>query len=109
MLMRSEKNVERQQNMILETVGNHNDSRDIRADTAQVLEREDKIKAATLRVIIDTKVSISVRNNYSEVTLQMSKLTKKVMKLEKQPVEKDNVITINKEKISTSKVASDVK
>ena len=95
--------------MILETVGNHNDSRDIRADTAQVLEREDKIKAATLRVIIDTKVSISVRNNYSEVTLQMSKLTKKVMKLEKQPVEKDNVITINKEKISTSKVASDVK
>ena len=73
------ENVERQQNMILETVGNHNDSRNIGEATVQALEREEKIKAATLGVTIDVKVSSSLRKFHSEATLQMSKLAKKLM------------------------------
>ena len=34
------ENVERQQNIVLETVGNHNDSREIGDVTVQALERE---------------------------------------------------------------------
>ena len=109
MLMRSEKNVERQQNMILETVGNHNDSRNIGEATCQALEREDKIKAATLGNVIDTKASSSAGKFYSKATLQMNKLAKKFIELEKQPVEKDNAFTSNKEKRSAKKVVRDVK
>ena len=63
------ENVVRQQNMILETVDNHNDSREIGDVTVQALEREEKIKAATIGGIIDIKVSGSVRKFYSEATL----------------------------------------
>ena len=75
------ENVERQHNMILETVGNHNDSRNIGEATVQALEWEDKIKEATLGVIIDTKISSSVSKFYSQATLQMSNLAKKVIEL----------------------------
>ena len=82
------ENAERQQNMILETMGNHSRSREIGEATYQALEREDKVKAATLDDIIDTKVYGSVRKFYSEATLQMSKLAKKVIDLEKSPKER---------------------
>ena len=100
------ENVEQQQNMILETVGNHNDSRNIREATVQTLEQEDKIKASTLEVITCTKVSSSARKFYSEVTLQMIKLAKKVIELEKQPIEKYNVITSKKDKTESAKKVS---
>ena len=47
--------------MILEIVENHNSSRDIEEATVQALEREEKIKACKLGVMIDTKVSSSVK------------------------------------------------
>ena len=46
---------------------------------------------------------------YSEATLEMSKLAKNVIELEKQPVEKDNIITSNKENRAAKKVAPYVK
>ena len=52
---------ERQKNMILEIVGNHDSSRDTWKATFQTLEGEEKTKPATLGVTIDTKVSSSVR------------------------------------------------
>ena len=83
------ENVERQQNMIVETMENHSRSRKIWEATYQALEKEDKIKAATLEDIIDAKASGSFSKFYSEATLQMSKLAKKVINLEKRP--KDGV------------------
>lgn len=77
------ENVERQQNVILETMGNHNDSRNIGEAILQALEWEEKIKAATSGIVIDAKVSSSVRKFYCEETLQMIKLVKKVVELEK--------------------------
>ena len=91
--------------MILEAVENHNSSIEIGEATVQVLELEDKIKAATLWFIIDNKVSSSVRNLYSEDMLHVSKLAKKVIELKKRPVDKDNLIDRNKEKISAKKAA----
>ena len=75
------ENVERQQNVILETVRNHNSSRDIREATVQALEWEEKIKTATLGVTTYAKVSSSVRKFCSEATHQMRKLAKKVIEL----------------------------
>ena len=79
------ENMERQQNVILESIGNHNRERQIGEATFQALESENKIKADTLENIIDTKVSGSVRKYYSEAPLQMIKLAKKVIDLEKLP------------------------
>ena len=79
------ENVGRQQNAILETMGNHSSSRKIGEDAHQALENEDKIKEATLVDVVSTKVSGSVRKFYSEATLQMSKLSKKAIDLEKRP------------------------
>ena len=78
--------------MILEMMGNHSRSRQIGEATYQALEKEDKIKAATLEDVIDAKVSGSVRKFYSEDTLQMSKLAKKVIDLEKRPKDKAHVM-----------------
>ena len=62
-------------------MGNHNDSRNIGEATVQVLEQEEKTKAATLGNIIDARASSSVRKFYSEAMLQMRKLAKKVIEL----------------------------
>ena len=59
------ENVERQHNVILKTVGNHDDSRKIGDVKVQALEREDKINAVTQGDIVDTKVSSSLRKFYS--------------------------------------------
>ena len=67
--------------MILETVGNYNRSRLVGEATVQSLQREEKIKSATLEVTIDTKASSSVRKFHSQATLQMSKLAKNVADL----------------------------
>ena len=77
--------MELQQNMILESIGNHNRARQIGEATFQALEKENKVKGATLGNIIDWKVSGSVRKFYSKATLQRSKLAKKVIDLEKLP------------------------
>ena len=84
--------------MILEPMVNHNRVRQIGEATFQALQREDKIKAVTLENIIDSKVSGSVRKFYSEATLQMSKLAKKVIDLEKLPNKGTRVMEVTHEK-----------
>ena len=86
------ENVERQKNITLETMGNHSRSGQVGEATHQSLEREDKIKTSTLEDIIDSKAYGSVRKFYSEATLQMSKLAKKVIDLEKLPKERVHVM-----------------
>ena len=49
----------------------------------QALEKEDKVKVATLGNIVDSKLSGLVRKLYNKANLQMSKLAKKVIDLEK--------------------------
>ena len=63
--------------MILEIVGKQNSSRRAGEDVAQALQREEKIKSATLGVVMHAKASSSVRKCYSQATLQMSNLSKK--------------------------------
>ena len=67
------------------------------------IKREEKVKAATLGATIDTKVSSSVRNFYRQATLQMSKLAKKVIDIEKYPADKSHMIEKSKESSSEKK------
>ena len=79
---------ERQHNAILEAMSNHETVSKIGDATSEALEKEDRVKAATLENIIDTKMSGIARRFFSEATLQMSKLVKKAIETEKRPLEK---------------------
>ena len=79
---------ERQHNALLEAMNNHDASSKIGDATSEALEKEDRVKAATLENIIDTKMSGVARRFFSEATLQMSKLVKKAIETEKRPLEK---------------------
>ena len=86
--------------MILETMGNHSRSRQIGEATHQALEKEDKIKAAILEDVVDTKVSGSAKKFYSEATLQTSKLSKKIIDLGKRPKDRAHIVEGVQEKRS---------
>ena len=96
-------NVERQQNVILETMGNHIRSRQKGEATYQALEKEDKIKAAILEDVVDTKVSGSAKKFYSEATLQTSKLSKKIIDLGKRPKDRAHIVEGVQEKRARKK------
>ena len=79
---------ERQNNAILEAMSNHETASKIGDATSEALEKETRVKAATLENIIDTKMSGVARRFFSEATLQISKLVKKAIETEKRPLEK---------------------
>ena len=92
------ENKERQQNAILEALGNLESSIKIGDATSEALEKKDRVKAVTLENIIDSKMSGIARRCFSEATLQMSKLVKKAIDLEQAPIEKVRIRESNFEK-----------
>ena len=82
------ENKERQQNAILEALGNHDLAIKIGDATNEALEKEDRVKAVTLENIIDSKMSGTARKYFSKATLQMSKLVKRAIDLEQGPIDK---------------------
>ena len=92
------KNEERQQNVILEALGNHDLAVKIGDDTNEALEKEDRVKAATLEKIIYSKISGIARKHFSESTLQMSNLVKRAIDLEQGTIEKVRIREQNLEK-----------
>ena len=56
--------------------------------TNEALENEDKVKETTLKNFINSKLSDAVLKYFREVTLQMSRLVKRVIDLEKGPIDK---------------------
>ena len=89
---------ERQQNAILEALGNHDSAVKIGDATSEALEKEDRVKSVTLENIIDSKMSGIARRHFSEATLQMSKLVKRAIDLEQGPIEKVRIRECNLEK-----------
>ena len=63
------ENKERQQNAILEALGNHDLAVKIGCATSEALEKEDRAKAATLENAIDSKTSGVTMKYFSEATL----------------------------------------